>query len=116
MVIRLAEIYLIRAEARAHQNNIAGAQSDINAIRGRAGLANTAAADQNSLLLAIEKERKLELFTEWGHRWFDLKRTNRSDAVLGPVKAPGWQSTDALYPIPFTEIQNNRNVTQNPGY
>jgi hypothetical protein len=114
-VLRLAEQYLIRAEARAQLNNVSGAQADINAIRTRAGLANTAASDQASLLLAIEQERKVELFSEWGHRWFDLKRTDRSDAVLGPLKTQ-WQSTDVLFPIPEAERIVNTKLTQNLGY
>lgn len=116
MILRLAEQYLIRAEARAQQNNISGAQADLNVIRNRAGLVNTTANDKALLLLAIENERRSELFTEWGHRWLDLKRTNRADAVLGPLKGSNWQSTDVLYPIPESERLVNPNLTQNPGY
>jgi hypothetical protein len=116
MVLRLAEQYLIRAEARAHLDDISGSQNDLNVIRNRAGLPNTTATDQASLLLAIEHERQIELFTEWGHRWFDLKRTGRSTAVLEPLKSPNWQVTDTLFPIPRIEITNNPKLTQNPGY
>ncbi len=112
---RLAEQYLIRAEARANTGNISGAQADINMIRNRAGLPNTTATDQASLLLAIEKERKHELFTEGSHRWMDLKRTGRIDEVLGLVK-PGWDPHDKLFPIPKDELTDNPNLTQNPGY
>ncbi len=115
-IFRLAEQYFIRAEARAQQNDITGAQVDLNAIRNRAALPNTSAGDKEALLTAIEQERVAELFTEWGHRWFDLKRTNRIDAVLSEKKGERWQSTDALYPIPFREILNNRNLDQNIGY
>jgi hypothetical protein len=115
MVLRLGEQYLIRAEARAQQNNISGAQNDLNVIRGRAGLNNTTATDKASLLLAIENERRIELFSEWGHRWFDLRRTGRIDAMLASIKT-GWQTTDALLPIPQSEILVNPNMTQNPGY
>lgn len=114
-VLRLAEIYLIRAEARARQSNISGAQSDLNAVRTRAGLANTTAADQASLLLAVERERRVELFCEWGNRFFDLKRTGRADAVLSAEKT-GWKATAINYPIPLTEISNNANLKQNAGY
>lgn len=115
MVLRLAEQYLIRAEARAKQNNISGAQADLNVIRNRAGLSNTTVNTQAELLAAIEQERRIEFFAEGGHRWLDLKRTGRADAALGSMK-PGWQSTDALYPIPQSEIQKNPSLTQNPGY
>src|SRR5260221_6328287 len=54
MVMRLAEIYLIRAEARARQNNLAGGLADLDSVRVRAGLAVAAANDQATLLQAIE--------------------------------------------------------------
>jgi len=85
-------------------------------IRTRAGLPNTTANNQAALIDAVIHERQVELFTEWGHRWLDLKRTNRADAVLGILKGSNWQSTDILYPIPQSEIQNNLNIIQNPGY
>jgi len=100
-------------------NNIGDATSgglgDVNIIRQRAGLSPLVLTDKSTLLLAIEKERQTELFSEWGHRWFDLKRTGRADAVLGAEKS-NWKSTDALYPIPAVEISKNPKLTQNPGY
>lgn len=121
MVLRLGEQYLIRAEARAQQNNINGAQEDLNAIRGRAGLGNSVANDKASLLVAILHERQVELFTEWGHRWFDLKRTGTIDAVMTavtPQKANGapWRSFQQWYPLPFADIQRGPNLVQNSGY
>jgi hypothetical protein len=113
--MRLAEQYLIRAEARAQQNNLTGSIADINTIRNRAGLAATSAVNQTGLLLAVEQERRIELFAEYGHRWNDLRRTGRADVVLGASK-PGWTANAALYPIPKIEIQNNNKLTQNPGY
>jgi starch-binding outer membrane protein, SusD/RagB family len=116
VVLRLAEQYLIRAEARAQLNDLTGAIADINRIRTRAGLRNTPAATKNDLLLAIEHERQIELFMEYGHRWFDLKRTGRATAVLSPIKGSNWQETDVLYPIPQAQIINNSNLVQNLGY
>ncbi|RZK18167.1 MAG: RagB/SusD family nutrient uptake outer membrane protein [Pedobacter sp.] len=115
VLFRLGELYLIRAEARAQQNNIAGTQNDLNVIRTRAGLAITMAATQTGLLAAIARERKLELFGEYGNRWFDLKRTATADAVLGPIKST-YRSTAQLFPIPAAQILLNANLTQNPGY
>jgi len=124
MMLRLAEQYLIRAEARAQQNKISGAQGDINMIRNRAGLANTTAADKASLLAAIEQERRIELFCEWGHRWLDLKRwpsltspatKTRADDVIGALKTT-WASTAVLFPIPQSAIASNPNLEQNNGY
>ncbi len=117
VVLRLAEQYLIRAEARAQQGNIAGAQEDLNAIRTRSGLENTQAIDQISLLNAIEQERRMELFGEWGHRWFDLKRTGRASEVLSVLEGKDWQDTDVLWPLPEVELLNNPNLLpQNIGY
>jgi hypothetical protein len=116
VVLRLAELYLIRGEARARQNNLAGAQADLNMIRSRAGLPALTAATSADLLEAVYKERQLELFAEWGHRWFDLKRTGRAGAVLVPLKGSSWQNTDTLWPIPLSQIQSNVSLTQNPGY
>lgn len=114
--LRLAEQYLISAEAKAQQNDISGSQADLNIIRNRAGLANTTANDKASLLLAIEHERQAEFFAEWGHRWFDLIRTNRANVVLNALKPATWQPTDILWPIPSKQINLNPALTQNPGY
>lgn len=115
IVFRLAEQYLIRSEARAQQGNLLDSEMDLNIIRNRAGLPNTLATTQMELLSAIEQERRIELFSEWGHRWFDLKRTVKIDAVLSAEK-PSWQSFAALYPIPYSQLELNTYLTQNPGY
>lgn len=118
-LLRLAEQYLIRAEARARLNNINGAQTDINAVRNRAGLGDTPANTTVALLDAVMKERQVELFCEQGHRWFDLKRTGRIDAVMNvttPLKGGTWQSYKQLMPIPSYEIGNDPNLSQNEGY
>lgn len=118
-VFRLAEQHLIRAEARIKQNKLMGsngAEADINIIRNRAGLPNTTASTQTDFIASIEQERRVELFTEWGHRWVDLKRTGRAIPVLRLLKTE-WDDTDVLYPIPFSEIQLNPNLKpQNDGY
>lgn len=125
IVLRVAEQYLIRAEARAQQNNISGSQSDINMIRNRSGLTNdTTMVDKTTAMAAVEKERRAELFCEWGHRWFDLKRwpsrtspaaKTRADDVLGALKTT-WNSTAILFPLPQTSRDRNPNLTQNEGY
>lgn len=115
VILRAGEQYLIRAEARANLNNLSGAADDLNTIRLRAGLSATIATTKNDLLLAIEQERRIELFSENGHRWLDLKRTNRLETVIRIVK-PSFQSTDALFPIPQIERNRNSNLSQNPGY
>jgi hypothetical protein len=117
IVLRLAEQYLIRAEARARLIRIEEAVEDINTIRTRAGLAGIEKnISREQCLQLLEKERRVELFAEWGHRWFDLKRTHQADAVLGLSKGNRWHPYDKLYPIPFTELENAPNLEQNPGY
>jgi len=113
--LRLAELYLIRAEARLEQDDITGAQQDINVIRSRAGLSDTDAETEEEVHAAIRQERRIELFAEYGHRWLDLKRWGLASEVLAPVK-PAWQATDVLYPVPESERLINRKLTQNEGY
>lgn len=119
MVLRLAEQILIRAEAMARMGNIGGAIAQLDIIRSRSGLELLADTDpgigEEALIQAILEERRKELFTEWGHRWFDLKRTGSAGEVLGNNR-PLWQDTDLLYPIPEGEREKNPNLGQNPGY
>lgn len=116
MVLRLSEQYLIRAEARLKQGNIAGAEEDINVIRSRAGLTPLHGLSSSALMDSIFQERRFELFTEFGDRWHTLKRSGKADQVMPIVKGTNWTSTDALYPIPLSEITKNGRLTQNPGY
>ena len=119
MVIRLSEIYLIRAEARAQQQNLAPALSDLDTIRSRAGLPPCTANGIQETLNAIYAERRVELFSEYGHRWLDLKRVKAIDQVMtvvSPHKGGSWNDNDSLYPIPFQDIQADPKLSQNPGY
>ncbi|WP_431216410.1 RagB/SusD family nutrient uptake outer membrane protein [Puia sp. P3] len=121
MVLRLAEQYLIRAEAAANggPGGATTAIADLNSLRSRAGLnslpAGMAAADLKS---ALAKEWQTEFFCEWGHRWFNLKRTRQASVVLSsiPVKQPWKGDYQLLYPLPTQEILNDHYLTQNPGY
>ncbi|SDF12776.1 RagB/SusD domain-containing protein [Mucilaginibacter pineti] len=118
-VLRLAEQYLIRAEARAQLGKLSQSRDDLNAVRSRAGLLPTAENDQQNLLKLIYHERQVELFTEWGHRWLDLKRTGTADAVMttaSTAKGTSWKTTAQLYPIPQTDIDRDANLKQNSGY
>ncbi len=119
MVLRLAEQYLIRAEALVMQDDLQKAMADLDKIRGRAGLELLVDINpeisKEELLDKIIEERKRELFTEWGHRWLDLKRTGKAGEILGEDN-PHWQETDVLYPIPEEERMKNPNLTQNLGY
>lgn len=121
-LIRKAELFLIRAEARAQLNKINGSNSaisDINIIRKRAGLKDTSSNSLNEVLPIVMKERRTELFCETGHRWFDLKRTGGIDSVMtkiSPMKGATWNSNKKLWPIPQNERLTNPFLSQNPGY
>ncbi len=116
--MRLAELYLIRAEARAQQNNVSGAVDDINTVRNRAKAKAIASATKDDVLKKVETERVLELCFE-GRRWFDLVRWGTVDQVFTKLKGnykTGWKSYKALLPVPVGQITANPNLTQNPGY
>ncbi|MGH7471985.1 MAG: RagB/SusD family nutrient uptake outer membrane protein, partial [Longimicrobiales bacterium] len=111
-VLRLAEQYLIRAEANARLNTAAATvQADINVVRNRAGLANlaTTVTTQSALLDAILQERRVEFAFE-GFRFMDLRRHGKAQALLGIA------AEKLLWPLPQSERDVNPNLTQNPGY
>jgi hypothetical protein len=109
-LIRISELYLIRAEARAHLGKLTEAAADLNTIRLRAEVPPTQASTQAALLLAIEAENAVEFAFE-AHRWFDLTRTGRAEAVLGLSNRNFW-----LFPLPLSDVQSDPDLTQNPGY
>jgi len=120
--IRLADILLLKTEALNAQGDLAGATALINQIRTRVKLGPTAAKNQAAMAVAIENERRLELAFE-GHRWYDLKRTNRAIEVINQVKGAnnkplGYALTTnrLVWPIPQAELDKNLKLQQNPGY
>lgn len=116
ILLRLPEMYLIRAEARARQGQLTDAKEDLDVVRLRAGLAPVTAVTQEGILAAIYNERRMELFTEYGHRFLDLKRWGLTESVLTGVK-PGWNAEDKLLPLPQSELTLNPNLLpQNLGY
>ena len=109
-VLRLAEQYLIRAEARAQQGKLIDALADLNAVRTRAGVPASTANNAAALLLAIENERRVEFAFE-ADRWFNLVRTGRAGTVLGVTDQRRW-----VFPIPFNDLVADPGLEQNPGY
>lgn len=109
-VIRLAEMYLTRAEANFRLGTTVGAAplADVNTIRARAGLTALTAAQLT--LAAILKERKLELAFE-GQQIHDIKRTK---GTVGTTTL--FSSNNLILPIPQREIDVNKKLTQNAGY
>jgi starch-binding outer membrane protein, SusD/RagB family len=119
VALRLGEVHLIRAEARAYQNKVSGAgsaQEDVNVLRARAGAPLVAAATQGQMIQLIEQERLYELAYE-GNRWYDLVRTGRAKDVMTAFNG-NWNDKFELWPIPQREILNNPALAgnQNPGY
>jgi hypothetical protein len=108
-LFRIAEQYLIRAEARAHLNKLPESLADVNEIRRRADVADLTADKYDTVekaLQVIEDERRLEFAVE-NHRFFDLRRTGRLSAVLGEVEG-------YLFPIPINELIKDPSLTPNP--
>lgn len=118
-VLRLAEQFLIKAEANTQLDRLPKAIEDIDKIRMRAGLpkiANTnPSISKEQLLNVILHERQIELFCEYGHRFFDLRRSGKINEVLLAVKA-NWMPYKSFWPIPSRERRTNPNLTQNQGY
>jgi len=117
-LLRFAEQYLIRAEAEGNLNQLGAAIDDLNTIRTRAGLDSIRPPiSQDSVLARVRQENRIEFFGELGHRWFDLKRWGMAIDTLRNISYKrGIDSTQLLYPIPTIELQNDPNLTQNPGY
>lgn len=108
VIFRLAEMYLIRAEASLGTPQ---ADSDVNLIRARADVSAKTGVTLDDIL----EERFVELCFE-GHRWFDLKRTGKLDAVMSAINPNTWTVNKAILPIPFYEVAQNPNIQQNPSY
>jgi tetratricopeptide (TPR) repeat protein len=108
-LIRIAELYLTRAECNFRLGSAVGAKpvDDINAIRERAGLDDYTAGELT--LDDILRERALELSFE-GFTLHDEKRLELNVGILP------WNSPKLIYPIPQREIYANPNLTQNEGY
>lgn len=106
-VIRLAEMYLVRAEANFRLNSSVGATplADVNTIRARAGAPALTTVSLASILL----ERRLELAFE-GQQLADVKRTG------GTVGTTAYTANNLVLPIPQREIDTNKSLVQNPGY
>ncbi len=117
--LRLAEMYLIQAEAIVRNNgNLADARSAVNTLRTRALMAPVTSNDKAELLQLIRREKILELGCESGEEWFDLVRyAVAGDLDIKTIK-PGVTSPDKyILPIPYNSVQLSQGVViQNPNY
>lgn len=123
-VARYADLLLIRAEAKVNLGDYTGAAALVNQVRTRVNLPDITISSKEDGINKILKERKLELAFE-GQRWFDLKRTGKAVEILSNRKdgngnvisfAKNINQNRLLWPIPQSQIDNNPNLTQNPGY
>jgi hypothetical protein len=123
-ILRLSEMYLIRAEARAKQAKYTEAVADIDVIRDRAGLTPLGAIADNLVLTEVLDERRRELAFE-GHRSFDLYRNglamqriqcNSGLEITTTFCEVEGDSYLRIYPIPQRELDVNQNMEQNDGY
>jgi starch-binding outer membrane protein, SusD/RagB family len=121
---RIAEMYLIRAEAHAKKASpdVAAGAADLNALRAQriTGYIDETFASAALLFTAVMDERFKELCFE-GFRFFDLKRNNLPVQRNASDASPAWQTLPAtsdlfVYPIPRTEMNANPNMRQNDGY
>lgn len=121
-VMRIEEMYLIRAEARAEQGNIQSGLSDLNEIRTNRGIDAIAfgtGADEvdttAELVDEVYEERRRELFLE-GHRFFDLKRRGLDIPKPQSGSVIEYEDFRILAQLPPVQVQTNDLLVQNPGY
>jgi hypothetical protein len=113
-VIRLAEMYLTRAECEAQSGDDASARADYNKIRVRAGVPVDNSSTGPALITAIRAERDLELAMEGDH-YFEVKRRQGTFNTFGAGPL-AWNAPTMIYPIPQQEVNQNKAMMQNPGY
>jgi len=119
-VLRIAEQYLIRAEARAKKAapDLAGALADLNAVKNRADAPSsvlTTSSTAAQISAEILEERRLELPFE-GHRFVDVVRTGNAATIFGAINPNRKKADFEVLPIPLSAIQNDGDLNQNPGY
>ncbi len=124
ILLRLADIVLLKAEALNQLGQTPAAIPLVNQIRTRVHLPGITVTSKDDVALAILNERRMELAFE-GQRWNDLLRFG-SDYTINLMKAQvdpfgkalnyGINQNKLIFPVPLNEIQLDGNLTQNPGY
>ncbi|NQD69915.1 RagB/SusD family nutrient uptake outer membrane protein [Sphingobacterium shayense] len=112
--LRLAEVFLIKAEAANELGNAAEAKAALNSVRARVKLPNVAASSQADIRQAVWKERRLELAFEHD-RWFDLIRTKQADAAM-TAAGKKFQEKLYLFPVPNNQLIQTPDLGQNNGW
>jgi len=119
--MRLAEVFLIQAEAEARQgkDHYSNARKSLKVITDRAGYPEDLVNQipDNELLEAIREHKWLELATETGEEWFDLVRyTVEGDVAWGSVQPTLLSKWQLILPIPQKAMTGNKLLEQNPEY
>jgi hypothetical protein len=109
-VIRLAEVYLNRAEARVHQGDLTGATADLNVVRERS---EAGSYTGDATLVYCERERTIELYFEgdYFHNMKRLKKPNFAIDINGNTY--NWDDVKLVFPIPKSQLDVNPNLLQN---
>ena len=129
IVLRYADVLLMYAEAVAEGGTptAGSAEGALNLVRSRAGIGTVSGLAPAALLDSIRVERRREFAME-GHRWFDLSRWGVLDETIraktafvaayrpGETDVHGTPGGSNLFPIPQTQLNTNRQLTQNPGW
>lgn len=122
VVLRLADVFLMKAESYAEQNDFINANIYLNKVKTRAGIPTVNFSTKDQLLTEIDRERRLEFVGE-GHRWFDLIRTGKAISVMAShfTNNPGYSTAQInahhlLMPVPQGQINTDPAIKQNPGY
>lgn len=116
ILLRLADIMLLQAEAKVELGQLDAAKNLLNKVRARVKLPDVTSNSAGELREAIALERRLELAFE-GHRWFDLKRTGRAVETMNALGLDYSVTEDKLlWPIPQNEMDRNPELIQNPSY
>ena len=132
--IRLAEVYLNRAEAKFRSGDSGGALNDINAVRSRVGLPDKMGLSGDALFAAIRQERKIELAYE-GHLYWDMRRWKLAHVEYNNYRVHGMKISQSagglvyeyvdcdledriflprtyVLPVPYSELANNSAIEQ----
>lgn len=115
---RMAEVYLIHAEAAIRNNELKKGLASLNKVRERAGATkiDLGSKKKKELLKNVFDEKMLELFFETGETWYDLVRYLENGDLDYSIKQSLTKKEQLIFPIPIKALRGNDKLIQNPGY
>jgi starch-binding outer membrane protein, SusD/RagB family len=114
-IIRLPELFLIKAEAHAELDQLIDALANLEELQTARGLTPFVSADKDEIIEEIMVERRRELHFE-GHRFYDLKRRAMDITKQAGATTVPYTDFRILSPLTSGEVDSNPNLDQNPGY